>query len=299
MILRSLLQEAVPHKFAPYSISDADTLAFRQWKPGDPVGLKYSVGGEFSRNSRTALPKAVVKDDTLGLGAPRCSNYDDPTSGLSGFSDLLGRLNGKSEEQVQKTQRARATLARGKYFERRGMVHFVKGGLLEHEEVWEEDRAKQRQSKQDESSDVKRYDRPPSFPTRDIPHELTVPEHLCTDQSESRRLAKAQKRARKQKRRMKKLYKIQPGSSPEYDKLEKGDIRKHPDVMEDASNPRISRALTDRVGSGEASVAAIGTRAGGRHLVRQRYIQQKKLAILDTKSLNEVRASNVCTCARA
>ena len=50
---------------------------------------------------------------------------------MDGFQDLLGRLNGKSQEELGKTQISRETLKRHLYAERRfGTIRFVSGGLL-------------------------------------------------------------------------------------------------------------------------------------------------------------------------
>lgn len=70
-----------------------------------------------------------MKDDTLGLGAK--SGVNLPPTGLDAFQGLLGRLNGKQEDELEKEQRTRDDLRRAVYTENKwGALRFVSGGFL-------------------------------------------------------------------------------------------------------------------------------------------------------------------------
>ena len=72
----------------------------------------------------------LLREENLGLGAQvRKSNAE--TFGLSLFSGVLGRLNGQSDEEVQKQQGAlRDAELRTYQAQKYGFMNFVSGGLL-------------------------------------------------------------------------------------------------------------------------------------------------------------------------
>lgn len=70
-----------------------------------------------------------MKDDNLGLGAK--SGVNVPATGLDAFQCLLGRLNGKKDDDLEKEQKTRDDLRRAVYTENRwGALRFVSGGFL-------------------------------------------------------------------------------------------------------------------------------------------------------------------------
>lgn len=72
----------------------------------------------------------MLREDNLGLGA-QVGKGNAETFGLSMFSGLLGRLNGKSDEEVQKKQDSlRDAELRAWQANKHGYMNFVKGGLL-------------------------------------------------------------------------------------------------------------------------------------------------------------------------
>lgn len=72
-----------------------------------------------------------MKDDTLGLGAKILQKQSDECTGLDAFKDLLGRLNGKSEETLDKERQMRSEIKTNLVIERKfGPMRFVSGGLL-------------------------------------------------------------------------------------------------------------------------------------------------------------------------
>ena len=71
----------------------------------------------------------LLKDDTLGLGAKRGETAE--TFALGAFEGLLGRLNGKGTEEVEREERKRGDrVLRVFQAGRWGAVAFVRGGFL-------------------------------------------------------------------------------------------------------------------------------------------------------------------------
>lgn len=82
-------------------------------------------------SASTSHIRLLLKDNNLGLGA-KLGNAEGETFGLDGLQTLLGRLNGKSEEVLQKEEEARRDVRLVMYNERRfGTLRFVSGGFLE------------------------------------------------------------------------------------------------------------------------------------------------------------------------
>ncbi|KAI0023042.1 hypothetical protein F4780DRAFT_125020 [Xylariomycetidae sp. FL0641] len=101
------------------------------WEPGKFLGAQDSSHSHLLSAASSAPIKINLKDDTLGLGAKPRQKQNDECTGLVGFADLLGRLNGKSEETIKKEQAVRSELKTSLFVERRyGPMRFVSGGLL-------------------------------------------------------------------------------------------------------------------------------------------------------------------------
>lgn len=78
----------------------------------------------------------MLKDDNLGLGARR--NQGDECTGLDALQELLGRLNGKGEDELAQERRIREDARVNKYLHRKlGTVRFVHGGFLVGDKVQE------------------------------------------------------------------------------------------------------------------------------------------------------------------
>lgn len=76
----------------------------------------------------------LLKDDTLGLGAKRGETAE--TFALGAFEGLLGRLNGKGTEEVEREERKRGDrVLRVFQAGRWGAVAFVRGGFLVGERI--------------------------------------------------------------------------------------------------------------------------------------------------------------------
>ncbi|QSZ31236.1 hypothetical protein DSL72_000799 [Monilinia vaccinii-corymbosi] len=102
------------------------------WTPGEYLGAKDAAHAEFHTAANASHIRVMIKDNTLGLGAKVGSGVGHgECTGLDVFQNLLGRLNGKEEAEIEKEQKGRDDLKRAIYAERKwGSIRFVKGGVL-------------------------------------------------------------------------------------------------------------------------------------------------------------------------
>ncbi|KAH8815405.1 hypothetical protein F5884DRAFT_817746 [Xylogone sp. PMI_703] len=106
-------------------------MASQGWQPGQLLGAKDAPHAEFHTAANASHIRVFLKDDNLGLGAKIGSGVGHgECTGLDVFQNLLGRLNGKDEEQLEKEQKSRDDLKIALYAERKWGIRFIKGGLL-------------------------------------------------------------------------------------------------------------------------------------------------------------------------
>ncbi|KAI6712874.1 hypothetical protein JHW43_004603 [Diplocarpon mali] len=102
------------------------------WQPGQYLGAKDAAHAEFHTAANSSHIRVSIKDDNLGLGAKIGTGVGHgECTGLDAFKNLLGRLNGKEESEIEKEQRSRDDLRRAIYSERKwGTQRFISGGFL-------------------------------------------------------------------------------------------------------------------------------------------------------------------------
>lgn len=107
-------------------------MASQGWTPGDHLGVKGAAHAELHTDANFSHIRVTIKDDNLGLGAKVGSGIGPgECTGLDAFQNLLGRLNGRDEQEMEKEQKSREDLKRAVYAEQKwGTIRFVKGGLL-------------------------------------------------------------------------------------------------------------------------------------------------------------------------
>ncbi|KAK8055569.1 Pin2-interacting protein X1 [Apiospora rasikravindrae] len=106
-------------------------LRSQGWEPGQFLGAQDASHADLHSAASAAPIRITLKDDTLGLGAKVRQKQSDECTGLDVFKDLLGRLNGKSDDTIKKEQTLRSEIKTSAYVERKyGLMRFVKGGLL-------------------------------------------------------------------------------------------------------------------------------------------------------------------------
>lgn len=111
-------------------------LRSQGWAPGQYLGAQDASHSEFYTAANASHIRAVLKDDNMGLGAKR--NQGDECTGLDALQELLGRLNGKSQESLDEDKKKREDVRINKYLARKlGTIRFVYGGLLVGDKVQE------------------------------------------------------------------------------------------------------------------------------------------------------------------
>ncbi len=107
-------------------------MSAQGWQPGQYLGAKDAKHAEFHTAANASHIRVTLKDDNLGIGAKIGSGVGHgECTGLDAFKNLLGRLNGKDEDEIEKEQRSRDDLKRAIYTEKRwGSIRFVPGGFL-------------------------------------------------------------------------------------------------------------------------------------------------------------------------
>ncbi|KAI0450607.1 hypothetical protein F5B21DRAFT_423845 [Xylaria acuta] len=106
-------------------------LRAQGWQPGKFLGAQDTAHAQLHSAASLAPIKINLKDDTLGLGAKIRQKQSDECTGLDVFKDLLGRLNGKSEETIEMERQVRSEIKTNLVVERKyGPMRFVSGGLL-------------------------------------------------------------------------------------------------------------------------------------------------------------------------
>ena len=266
-----------------------------------------------------------MREDNLGLGA-KIGKGNAETFGLSLFSGVLGRLNGKSDVEVQKQQSAlRDAELRTYQAQKYGLMNFVSGGvlvgdmiqpateetigaskkrshtsMLDKEEQRAQKRRRRKEAKQQltsstdssttisrATSDVAQEDEANPNPLakikerekrskmkhRNIESKTTdqVEDAVSTATEDERLRLKQEKRDRKEDRRKRKEEKKRSKAKPSSPEPESFQSHK-----EEGSTVLPARE--------QESVAF----QGNRHVLRQRYIQQKRMASMDPQAMKEI-----------
>lgn len=102
------------------------------WAPGQYLGPQDASHAEFHTSANASHIRVAIKDNNLGLGAKIGSGVGHgECTGLDAFKNLLGRLNGADEDELEREQKSRDNLRRAIYTERKwGSQRFVSAGFL-------------------------------------------------------------------------------------------------------------------------------------------------------------------------
>lgn len=280
-------------------------MASQGWKPGNFLGAQNSSHAEHFTAASASHIRVSLKDDTLGLGAkPRRPLTDDEPTGLDAFQGLLGRLNGKSDAELEKEERVVLDRKAMSYIERRWKcMHFVSGGLLKQEK--QPDSTKPRVEELDGVKSDKKEKRDKKVKEKKEKKEKK-------DKKEKKEKSKDKKKRRRDKSSSEEdteqdsSSKSRPvtgsESSTPKDEISESDVdddedkstRKHKSKSKkrkrkDDATEQAQAKKSDS--SGDKPSTVVKTREQipmARQAIRSRYIQQKKRALMDAKSLNEV-----------
>lgn len=243
----------------------------------------------------------VLKDDNLGLGAKGVQH--DLCTGLDAFQGLLDSLNGKAKGQATKHEQIQEETKPAVYegLGRKG-IRFVSGGFLKGRE--QEERAwhpvKRIVPLSDEQRlEAKLSDRPvqswlecedkaprrensgknnrPNSTESGLDGPVTKADGAHSGNDSALDFALEAQRERKALRKLRRQEK-------EIRRAAKSDV---PDVLPTMSSKEPARSPIMTAATNHLDPQA-GLRLGGRHAIRQKYIRHKKMAMMDSKAMNEV-----------
>lgn len=303
-------------------------LRSQGWEPGQYLGAENASHSEYYGAANASHIRAVLKDDSLGLGAKR--NQGDECTGLDALQDLLSRLNGKSEESLGEEQKKREDLKINKYLHRKlGTVTFVYGGLLVGDKVQElADSMKDKtqsaaqvpvsEETSGESSEAGKKEK--KSKKRKAEDGERAQKEKKSKKSKSQDADEASKSKRKEKkdkkrRKEKDASDRDEDSSPDADedasdrkkakrekkeKRRKSKLENDDEDAADVSEPKSKKSKKKSKSDKEeptpqptesSTPTASGTSTPSiptRHLARSRFIAQKRAAVMDQAALNQV-----------
>ncbi|KAL2212274.1 hypothetical protein CC79DRAFT_1318272 [Sarocladium strictum] len=289
------------------------------WEPGQYLGAADAAHAESYTAANASYIRVTLKDDMKGLGFHKAK--EDQVTGLDIFSDLLSRLNGKSEAEIEDGQQARMAVKANLYVEQKwGPMRFVRGGLLVGDKL--ESLESEKETKDASSSDESSQEEKPKKSKKRKASEAEDDEEQEETESDRKKRRKAERKLKKAKEQAsatadateeeetkaskKKSKKSKKSKSEEAsddatpveetkaerkerrrEKKEKKRKRKEAQESDDAET---TTATASAVASGSATPAT-GTSTpvpGSRGFVRSRFIAQKKEALLDAKALAQI-----------
>ncbi|KAF1981844.1 hypothetical protein K402DRAFT_448974 [Aulographum hederae CBS 113979] len=321
-------------------------LRAQGWTPGAYLGAKDAKHAAHFTDANKSHIRIQLRDDNLGVGAKRGSAEKDNFA-LDMFQGILGRLNGKSDAQLEKEASSRRDVKLAMYAGSRwGGMNFVSGGFLvgdtmdlvkdpglkaastklptvQQEEESPKSSKKRKRSEEEEAEDTssrkkskskskkttdneaescadrrkekkrkEKKDREAQAMEVDTPAENDQDTSTAANPKSkelSKRASKEEKKLRKQERKEQKrarraarqARKEAPAETTRDDTDEEsssdGAVVKEP----------VSSVALERVSSVSAT-ATPDPPLRGRHLIRQRYIQQKKMASSDAQAMKEI-----------
>lgn len=283
------------------------------WIPGASLGVKDAP--YVNNPASLAHVRITAKDDNLGLGARSSGRGDDgPTTGLGGLQDLLGRLNGKDDKQLEKEYRSREDTRRTLYAERRwGFGSFVSGGFLVGDRTLDHDdgplevvgpvinvkdsmqeaeaqsRVLKRKRDKHQTAEGPRSPRGTTDTTQCANSDRRFPSDRTSgidDEQDAKQSDTAGTGALEAQWRSEKMERKAIRRARKAEKLAARTLEQE---------PQISPAIRPPVHEAEKQASAAGIRlteaekVNGRHAVRQRDRRFKRMSMVDSRALNEVR----------
>lgn len=246
------------------------------WKPGTALGASSIPIPAHEASS--AKVRIAVKDDMLGLGASlKSKSVEHQRTGLDAFQGLLGRLNAKDEKELKVAEekvesKKLATYAQGRW----GGMIWIPGGLLVQDDPKNTEnlspitRVDTNSDEVSEEND-ERIERPSESPTRSEKRETS--EERAARKSEKQR-RKEDRRSRKEAKRLQRLHEESQTASSG---------TSTPTVQEantEASSSMLTSNVTTKIVSQRLQ--------NGRHILRGRNIQAKRMAFTDAKGLDQI-----------
>lgn len=117
-------------------------LAAQGWQPGDYLGAQNASHSQHYTAANASHIRVLLREGNLGLGAKIGGKAHAESFGLSTLAGIFGRLNGKSDGDIQRQQDdLRDADLRTYQAQKYGFMNFVRGGLLIGDKIEEDKRA--------------------------------------------------------------------------------------------------------------------------------------------------------------
>lgn len=281
------------------------------WTPGSYLGARNANHSDTFTAASASHIRVTLKDDTLGLGARAPTLGNDNVAAIDAFQGLLGRLNGKSDMQLEQEQRKRDDTRLAVYASQKWQaVTFISGGFLVQEKPDDALKPKTKkkhgspndaivadQTSSDESRDDSADDVSPPIED-EVSNSKAEKASKDTDEKDIKEKRKKKKKAKKNKEEKEKKEKKDKKEKKEKrrDKEEKKKAKKDSSKKRRRTEKDVESESSDSTSSDEADNKTIqqntassqAPRPNWRHAIRGRHIQQKRMAIMDERSLGEV-----------
>ncbi|KAE8348767.1 protein pxr1 [Aspergillus coremiiformis] len=267
-------------------------MSSQGWTPGSFLGAQNAAHADMFTAASASHIKVVIKGDTLGLGARSKRDPLNEPTGLDAFKGLLGRLNGKSDADLAVEQRKLHDTKLARYAATKWhTVTFISGGLLAQEKLVsistrKEDQDLQHPPHQNNSDQgLQRTENNVSSPIEGDPLKAPREERISSIhnskgaiKSESQRGKKDNQGKDKKEKNAKKRKHSEESKNLESEFLDKITLKTSLNVAVNKSRdaPLVAKVLSKE------------HRPMGRYIFRGRHIAQKKKALMDDKSLNEI-----------
>ncbi|EPE05806.1 g-patch domain containing protein [Ophiostoma piceae UAMH 11346] len=297
------------------------------WEAGQYLGQKDASHAALYTAASASHIKAVMREDNLGIGAAGPGqNTANQCTGLDIFKDLLGRLNGKSEESIEEQRQVRETAKMTQYVERRwGPMRFVRGGLLIGDEIKEDvepeeavKAAKATVSSEAASSTTVSDEEAESDDSKDARKKAKKEKKERKEQEKKDKKEKKEKKEKSRKRKAdsddedeqpvsdaeddkaeKKSKKDKKHKKDKSEKKEKSDRKEKKEKKKSEKKDKKRRRLDESGASassdeteGDAVVKPAFSKpaamVSSRHLARRRYINQKRAAVSDPNAVKQI-----------
>ncbi|KAJ8070501.1 hypothetical protein OCU04_000874 [Sclerotinia nivalis] len=229
------------------------------WTPGEYLGAKDAAHAEFHTAANASHIRVVIKDNNLGLGAKIGSGVGHgECTGLDVFQNLLGRLNGKEEAEIEKEQKGREDLKRAIYAERKwGSIRFVKGGVLVGDKIQDLIDGEKERVKALEKGKAAESSSGESDSSSDEEEEEKSPEPVAEKKKSSKRKREEQEEEEKtSSKKSKKDKKSKKKKSEDEDDKDKGESKKLKKSKKDRKSKSKSTSESETETLDEAAIKA-------------------------------------------
>ncbi|KAI9674661.1 MAG: telomerase inhibitor [Caeruleum heppii] len=295
-------------------------LAGHGWRPGDLLGAQDAPHAVHHTAANESFIRIAPKDDNLGIGAKRGpGQLADECTGLDDFQGILGRLNSKNETSLRNEETARAKIRQSRYLEHRlGLVNFVKGGLLlgqDFREIIEVDSGESKTGT--DTVDAEELPEPPQTTTALDRRKLVKDANAQSESTDPEEGNSEERAMSKRKRKREKRTSLEAASETKQDEpLDKEERRQRklmrrtkkeakkkakeaqelclPTSTGTSFNLGQSAVTEEEKGPLEQDIRPTTTLSapvpghGARQVLRQRYIRQKRMSVIDSASLKEI-----------